>query len=613
MAEHERQASAWQASRRALFIIMGTVVAVAALYLGAIVLAGDGFRSGTTVGGVDISGLSNPEAIDKLNSTIGAVARKPLRVRTVDHLFVIDPQAAGLKFDAEATIAQATGRTWNPITLVSDFMTQRELEPITSIDQSALDDQLVGVATAIDQPAVEPTLIIAQRKPVLTPGVDGFALDQNATGDAMKVAFMQKRKPIPAVLVDVPPAVSAAAALKAKALARTAMANPVNVKAGDITATINSADITATINSADIADALTFTQEGGQLVPVLDGAILLKSIAADLKAVEIPGRDATFKIVRSQPVVVPSQVGSGIDDDELAAQVATVIGNAPPNRTVTVSMGARDPKLTTEKAQQLGITQKISSFTQEFPYAAYRVQNIGEAARRINGTLLMPGETFSMNDTIKERTVANGYTVGFVIGEGGVFAEELGGGVSAATTTMWTAAFFAGMERTFTQAHSIYISRYQAGLEATVAWGIFDMKFTNNTPNAVLITTKMTDTSMKATFWGTPTYDEIKAEFGAKYNVLPYATIYDKTMKCLGQSGMEGFSIDVDRVFYKDGAEVNRETITTNYRSSPTVICGKNPDKDPAKPIKPGKPGANPSGSATPAPSGDQAAPAPQS
>jgi vancomycin resistance protein YoaR len=405
-------------------------------------------------------------------------------------------------------------------------------------------------------------------------------------------------------LADVPPAVSAEAALKAKTLARTAIANPVNVNAGNIT---------ATIDSADIADALTFTQEGGQLVPVLDGAILHKSIAADLKAVETPGRDATFEIVRGEPVVVPSQVGSGIADDELAAQVETVIGNTPPNRTVTVSMGTRDPKLTTEQAQQLGITQKISSFTQEFPYAAYRVQNIGEAARRINGTLLMPGETFSMNDTIKERTIANGYTVGFVIGAGGVFAEELGGGVSAATTTMWTAAFFAGMERTFTQAHSIYISRYQAGLEATVAWGSFDMKFTNNTPNAVFITTKMTDTSMKATFWGTPTYDEIKAEFGAKYNVRPYPTIYDKSKKCLGQGGMEGFSIDVDRVFYKDGAEVNRETITTNYRTSPKVICGKNPDKDPIKPIKPGKPGANPSASPTPAPSGDQAAPEPQS
>ena len=602
MAEHERQAAPWPASRRALVAVLGIAVALGALYLGAIALAGDGFRSGTTVSGVDISGLSEAEAIDKLTGTIGAVARKPLRVRTGERLFVIDPQAAGLKFDAEATVAQATGRTWNPIALVSDFMTQRELEPITSIDQNALDEQLAGVATGIDQPALEPTLIMTQRKPVLTPGVDGVALDIAATGDALKAAFMQKRQPITAELVDVAPVLSAESAKQAEAFARTAIKNPINVNAGNIT---------ATIPAAAIADALTFTREGDQFVPELDGAVLHESIAGELEAVETPGRDATFEIVDKRPVVVPSQVGPGIADDELSAQVASVLVNQPANRTVTVSMGTRDPRLTTEQAEQLGITQKISSFTQQFPYAAYRVQNIGEAARRINGTLLMPGETFSMNDTIKERTIANGYTVGFVIGEGGVFAEELGGGVSAATTTMWTAAFFAGMERTFTQAHSIYISRYQPGLEATVAWGSFDMEFTNDTPHAVFITTKMTNTSMNATFWGTPTYDEIKAEFGPKHDIRPYPTIYDKTKKCLGQSGMDGFIIDVDRVFYKDGAEVNRETITTSYRASPKVICGKNPGKDPGKPSKPGKPGANPSVSPSPSPSADEVAPAP--
>ncbi len=60
--------------------------------------------------------------------------------------------------------------------------------------------------------------------------------------------------------------------------------------------------------------------------------------------------------------------------------------------------------------------------------------------------------------------------MGTIIGPGGVFEEALGGGVSAATTAVWTAAFFAGMERVSTRAHSVYISRYQLGLEATVAW-----------------------------------------------------------------------------------------------------------------------------------------------
>jgi vancomycin resistance protein YoaR len=192
----------------------------------------------------------------------------------------------------------------------------------------------------------------------------------------------------------------------------------------------------------------------------------------------------------------------------------------------------------------------------------------------------MPGETFSMNDTIKERTEANGYTVGFVVGEGGVFDEQLGGGVSAATTTVWTGAYYAGLERVDTRAHSIYISRYKPGLEATVAWGLFDMKFRNDTPNAVFITTGMSNTSMSVSFWGTKEYDKVEAEFGERTNIRKFATIYDDSDKCLGQAGVDGFTITVDRVFYKDGKEVRREPMTTVYKPAPEVICGKKPDKD---------------------------------
>jgi hypothetical protein len=151
------------------------------------------------------------------------------------------------------------------------------------------------------------------------------------------------------------------------------------------------------------------------------------------------------------------------------------------------------------------------------------------------------------------------------------------------------------------------------------------MSFTNTSPYGVFITTKMTNTSMTVNFWSTKVYDEVKAEFGPRTNVKPFATIYDKSEKCLGQGGSEGFDIDVDRVFYKDGAEVKRETISTAYRPAPKVICGKKPKplpeclegelpKPSARPnAKPtcappgsssGKPGASQSGTATTSESG---------
>jgi vancomycin resistance protein YoaR len=251
---------------------------------------------------------------------------------------------------------------------------------------------------------------------------------------------------------------------------------------------------------------------------------------------------------------------------------------------VTVPVGVREPAVTTEQAKALGITERLSSFTQGYPYAAYRSQNIGQAAERINGTLLLPGEVFSLNDTIKERTEKNGYTEGFVVGEGGVFAEALGGGVSTSATTAWTAAFYAGMERVQTVAHSIYISRYTAGLEATVAWGIFDMKFRNDTPNGVFITSSTTPTSITVSLWGTKQYD-VEAEFGERTSIVPFTKIYDQSEDCLGQNGVDGFTITVDRVFYVDGEEVRREPITTRYKPAPDVTCGKKPDKKPDKEV----------------------------
>ena len=173
------------------------------------------------------------------------------------------------------------------------------------------------------------------------------------------------------------------------------------------------------------------------------------------------------------------------------------------------------------------------------------------------------------------------------------------------------------MEPKEVKAHSIYISRYQAGLEATVGWGLFDMSFTNTSPYGVFITTKMTNTSMTVSFWSTKVYDEIKAEFGPRTNIKPFATIYDKSEKCLGQDGSEGFDIDVDRVFYNDGVEAKRETISTAYRPAPKVICGKKPKPLPVclegeLPKPSGRPNAKPTcapvGSASGRPGANQSA-----
>lgn len=587
------------AAKRAL--VGGGVVAALLLlaYVALVLISGGSARPGTYVQGVDISGMDPTSAAVAVESELGPLAEKRIKVRALDASVTLQPEEAGLALDPVAAVAPAFGRIWNPFTLVGALFGSTDLPAVVTVDEAALATQVDLLADTVDEPPVEPVVDVKRGAAVVTPGEPGRAVDREATAQAVADALLRPRAPVEAVVVTVEPTITPAAVEAAVALAEEATASPVTVTAGTVT---------ATIPGRAVGRALSFSNDGGTLTPQLDGAALHAAIAEELAPIEVEGRDATFRIKNGKPKVVKSKVGSGVSDDELAAAVGAVLQKPAAQRAVSVSVGTREPALTTEEAKQLGVKERLSTFTQNFPYAAYRVQNIGQAAERINGTLLMPGETFSLNDTIKERTEENGYTEGFVVGEGGVFAEALGGGVSASATTTWTGAFFAGLERVETVAHSIYISRYQPGLEATVAWGIFDMKFRNDTPNAVFITSSITNGSMTVSFWGTKEYDDITAEFGKRTNVVPFATVYDDSKDCLGQSGVDGFTITVDRVFYKDGAEVRREPITTRYKPAPEVIC----DKEPGKGDKGDKPkgdqtsdaGADPSPSAKPSDDG---------
>ena len=567
------QTSSLPAPSKRTLIVVGVGVGIAALvavFLGIYVATNDGVRPGTSVSGVAIGGLSVNEAVTVLEESVGTKLNRKLEISAGDQVFELRPRAAGITLDAQATVEQAASTGFNPLRAITDLIGSREVEPVISIDQELLTESVDSIADVVNLNPIEPKLSVTKNKINLTPGSDGLQVDRAALGGQIIDAVTQVRSTIEATLKVTPSRVSALNATNAETLAKKAVANPVNVSVGNVI---------ATIPPESIARALSFTTQGNQLSPELDGAVLHASIANQLKRAEQPGRDASFKIVAGAPVVVPSVVGTGVSDAELATAVLGVLSVSSSDRSVSVALGTRDPELTTAAAQQLGINEKLSSFTQDFPYAAYRVTNIGRAAEYVNDTILMPGETFSMNDTIKERTVKNGYTVGTIIGAGGVFEDALGGGVSAATTAVWTAAFFAGMERTDTRAHSLYISRYQPGLEATVAWGFFDMKFTNDLPNAVLIKTKMTNTSMRVTFWGTPQYDSIEADFGERRNLKAPRKIVMTNKQCTPQSGIEGFTITVDRVFTKNGEEVIREPMTTVYNAGPNVVCKKKKPK----------------------------------
>ena len=163
-------------------------------------------------------------------------------------------------------------------------------------------------------------------------------------------------------------------------------------------------------------------------------------MADDLAAVEDPARDASFDIVDGTPQVVPSQQGR-----EVLPAVAGR-GGAPgdhrdrPGAAATVALEVSEPEVSTELAQSLGVVEKVSEYTTYYPSDfPGRLTNIHRAADLMDGTLVLPGDVFSFNGTVGERTAERGFAAGFII-EDGRLEVDFGGGVSQLATTTFNAA-----------------------------------------------------------------------------------------------------------------------------------------------------------------------------
>ncbi|MGB8022184.1 MAG: VanW family protein [Candidatus Nanopelagicales bacterium] len=562
---------------RGRVLALGIGGVVLAGYVAAVAAVSGDVPDGTSVLGVDIGGMSTEQAAATLEEELGDAAEEPFPVTAGKQSMEIDPVESGLAVDWEATAGQASGLILNPVDVVRHLTGSVELPPVTTADELELTASLESLALVADVAAEEPTITYsAKAVATLTPGSDGSALDVARATEAVADEYFQ----VPQAVIDLPmttttPTVPADEAQRVFAeYAQPAVALPV-------TLTVEKKKVV--VAPTDISAALSFAAKDETLEPTVDGAVLHKKLADDLDSLEKPGRDATVVIEDDEPVVVPAKKGTAVTAADLAAAVEPVLPETTATKRVaSVSVSTVEPAFTTADAKALNIKEKLSSFRQAFEPAAYRYINVGTAAKYLNGTILKPGDVFSMNDTVHERTVANGYTQGTIISNG-AFKEELGGGVSIITTATWTAGFYAGLDRIEQHPHSLYISRYKAGLEATVAWGLKDLRMGNDTGNGVLITAKRFTNGVLIEMWGTKKYDMVTSTFTPRHSYTDYETIYNESDTCLPSSGSPGFSISVTRRLITDGKAQVTETWPTTYKPTPNVICGPKPAKEAAK------------------------------
>jgi vancomycin resistance protein YoaR len=264
----------------------------------------------------------------------------------------------------------------------------------------------------------------------------------------------------------------------------------------------------------------------------------------------------------------------------LSAAVLPALSRTGAARTVTVPLEVSEPEVTTEVAQGLGVVERVATYTTYYPSDfPPRLTNIHRAADLMDHTLVLPGRVFSLNRTVGERTEARGFAAGFIINNGQL-EVDFGGGVSQLATTTFNAAYFAGLDLVERYAHSFYISRYPEGRDATVAWGFKDLRFRNDSPNGVFITTAYTNSSVTVTIYGTKRF-RIESVKGPRYDVKPFKVVEDQrpagTEKgdCVATEGVPGFRVVVTREFYQGGSQVRTDKLRTRYAPENEVRCAQ--------------------------------------
>jgi vancomycin resistance protein YoaR len=451
-----------------------------------------------------------------------------------------------------------------------------ETAPALDVEQEKLDSVVATIAESVDREVVEPLITFVKTEPKARQPKAGLVALRSDTADTIKAAYLVERDPVPVPTDVVEPSVDADGLAEAmRTIARPAVSAPVIIAVGDKK---------VELPVSAYAPALTIGVEGSEMTPRIDPEKLAKPLTDRTTASGKKAVDATVKIKDGKPVVVPGKPGIGLQPEEMARKLVPVLTKTGDERSVSITAKVVEPEVTTEEVKALKIRERISSFSTYFPYAEYRNINQGRAAELIDGTILKPGETFSFNDTVGERTTANGFVTGTVI-NGGVFREELGGGVSQVATTTYNAGFFGGMDDVEHHPHAFYIDRYPVGREATVYFGNLDLRFRNPTKYGVLIrayvnrSTPSSRGEMHVELWSTKVWD-IKAGLSARRNARSPGTQYDDTPRCVPQSPIAGFDIDVYRTFLRGGKVVKRETDTAVYQAADHVICGKKPKGD---------------------------------
>ena len=537
--------------------------------------------SGTTVSGVDVSGLSPKKAHERIGKGVGDQLAQPVTLTVGQGSSELVPAKSGISVDTDASVKKLTGFTLNPLTLAQRLGGQHT-DAVIRIDSTALRGALEDRVDTMANGAVSATVTLDGTKPVTTPASNGIGLDVEASLKQIGGTWPLGKKTLAMAEGTATPAITDEEASEfVDGTLTPLLSSGLTVNTAGAGAQSKNPGAAAAFSPQDTAEMLKISSEGGTLSATFDPTALRDAIVARVGQVETPAQNATWKIDGSatgapgaRPQYVPAAQGKTIDTAALSASLLKAGTSATDvaGRTVTLPMVVSEPTVKTPQ-NEWGISEAIGEFATPYNAGdAPRTQNLTRGAELVNGTVVKPGEVFSLEKVLGEVDGEHGFAAAGVI-QNGEHVDAMGGGLSQVATTVFNAGFEAGMDDTEHHPHQYYFERYPAGREATLWTGNLDMKFTNSTPHAVLVQAWLDGEQIHVRMWSTKYYD-VSITSSERSNFRPVRTEHGSGPNCEPTSGGQpGFDITVTRTRKHDGKALPDDVLTTKYDGDVDVIC----------------------------------------
>jgi vancomycin resistance protein YoaR len=569
-------------------VLVVALLVITASALG-LVFAGSPQRiaAGVRIDGVDVGGMKPRDAERLLEQKARALERVPVVFVAGEKKWRVRPAQLGVRADwaAAVELARRHGDGFGPLRgfrRIGVRVFGAQVVPPTRVYDAALAFELGRFERAIDRPHRDPRLRLVGLDAVVVPGSAGRKLDRAAAARVVVSALAGlSRGPVSLPVRLDQPSVSSAELGRAAAKVRLALSAPVEMR---------SRSATWTISQWQLRSMLALPRPGSTAVRI-GGPGADRYFRGLGRALNRPARDAGFAVASSGSVgIVPGRTGRLLSVPDTAANVlGAALGRN--SRVARVVVVIDRPERTTQEARAMGIRRLVGDYETIYGGDPNRIHNVQLVARLLDGRLIAPGATFSFNRTTGARTADKGFLEAPVI-INGELKTGLGGGVCQVSTTVFNAAYEAGLKITSRTNHALYISHYPLGRDATVNYPDVDLRFVNDTKHWLLLRTFVGSYSLVVGLYGTPVHRRVVTQARPLVETGAPSTNHDpdpsltegKTV--VEDGGEPSRSTSVRRLVYDSrGNLLHDNTWYSSYRAEPKVVLvGTKPKPKPPEP-----------------------------